>query len=189
MELNSFIVPIVYIAVVIIPISISRRIEQKANAWVDKINDKKIYVPGSLWYCLATYCIVIGVSGAIAGVTDLEPHQKTVGVYIFWGGIGAFLAGIGIYGFYSIKKTCVIITEDKIEYRSVGSVKSVSRNSIIWAYSQSGNIVIDTGEIPRLVIPTVFKKSSEILKRSNPICGDNTFSNLLKSEMNLARCL
>jgi len=101
--------------------------------------------------------IVISLLSVVMGFVGFA-LAKHVGVFLL--SLGLFFAALGVFEVLRIRKARVILADAHlIYYTGVGTVdKRVELSSIKSVVRANGSVIVDTGTIPRLVIPAYFSR-------------------------------
>lgn len=77
--------------------------------------------------------------------------------------LALFFMFMSVYGVKRLMQERVSITQTEIIYTHGKKQTVVQRDAVKWAYAANGLFVIDTGAVPRVVIPMHFERPALIL--------------------------
>jgi hypothetical protein len=157
-------IAIIVLIVFLLPVVISQRMQAKANR--ESIETP----PGPRErFCVSRFVFAAVLFGNAVGalfvlILVLIPN-KDPGSILFFGGL-AFIGFVGTWiTTIRLRSTFVVIDATTMDYSSGKKRVVIERNSIKSVYTQSGMIGVDTGTVPRHVIPMIFAGSHQLIAR------------------------
>lgn len=117
----------------------------------------RIYKVSAWTYLSAWGILCLGLGAIVSGIMKIEPTPP-----LFLCGCGSIFFLMGLYGIYHFRRTFVKLGTDDLVYSSGGRKKRVDFRTIRNVFMLEGMMFIDIGEKQKVIIPTMFRKTSEI---------------------------
>lgn len=155
-------VAIIVLAVFLFPIFLSHWVQSRADrfgAGEALVGQERFHVSRLVFAGVLSSNAV----GALFVVILVVIPKKDAGSIAFFGGLAA-IAFVGSWvTFARLRTTFVVVDAKKVEFVSGKKRLVIDRSAIRSVHTQSGMIVVDTGTVPRNVIPMIFARSHHLL--------------------------
>jgi len=148
---------LVPVFIVVVPILLARYIDRTVIYQnISRSRPLVFTVSGWMFGVLAFVIIIFGCFGIIGFI-----YASVAKMFFLL--LGAFFVLLSVFEIWCLSKAKIVISEEILTYIKVRKETTVELSMIKSIVTANGLIIIDTGTIPRPVLPMYFQRTPEIV--------------------------